>query len=296
MGSTNVLICQLAVAQKKDMMREWVDYADVEDQVRRAWQIADETHADLVIFPETCYFPELFDEYTKRSEKRIIVAGTGYNDAGINEAHVFQNKRHLALRKIFPSPIEVMELNHPNTLRPDEVIKDWETRIQRGDWPDYFISLPDGRKAVVLTCMDYYRLGYYLAGSSLISPKLWGMIAPASNGRQDIFLRLSGAIHDANDKVYSIVVNSRNETRPPDNDQGGSYIYGPITSNVRSKMLSIGQTDTHFSAIYRLGDGAESLALSLLPGEDITFFARSKDFFSTPTNVKHYDLKGETEH
>ena len=273
------------------MMKEWVELKEVEDQVKRIWEIMDETHYDLVVFPETCYFPDLSDEYVKRSENCIIVAGSGYNEEGVNETHVYQNKCHCVLRKIFPSPFEVMELNHPNNNWPDEIIKDWETQIQKNTWPDYFISLPDGRKAVILNCMDYYRLGYYLAASSVISPKLWGMIVPSSNGRQDVFLRLTGAIHDANEKVYSIIVNSRDKNRRAKEDQGGSYVYGPITRNVKGKMVGIGQTNDHSSAIYQLGDDAEALAMNLLPGEDVTFFARSKNFFSNPTNIVKFNLK-----
>ena len=290
MSCINVLICQLAVTQKKDHLREWVELSEVEEQIQRVWSIMDETAANLVVFPETCYFPELSNVYAERSESAVIIAGSAYNEKGLNETHIYQNGNHRVIRKIFPSPVEVMELNYPNDRQPDLVIKEWEKNIQNGKWSDYFIDLPGGRKAVVLTCMDYYRLGYYIANSSIISPHLWGMIAPSSNGKQDIFLRLTAAIHDLNEKVYSIVINSRNNSRPSGWDQGGSYVYGPITGNVKSKMVDIGQTDSHVSAIYTLGDGAQALSMSLIPGEDVTFFARSKDFLSNPTNIREFNL------
>jgi len=30
--------------------------------------------------------------------------------------------------------------------------------------------------------------------------------------------------------------------------------------------------------------------MSLLPGSEVTFFARSKDFVSNPTNIKEYEI------
>ena len=290
MESINILICQLAVTQKKDLLREWVEAEEVKDQLERVWSIIDGSPCNFAVFPETCYFPEFYSNYVKHSENRLIIAGSSYNDEGLNETHVFENGKHRAIRKIFPSPVEVMELNHPNTSQPDSIIREWENDIENDIWPDYFIDIPGGLKAAVLTCMDYYRLGYFLANSSIISPRLWGMVAPSSNGRQDIFLRLTRAIHDVNEKVYSIVVNSRDNSRPTGWNQGGSYIYGPITGNVKRQMTELGQSDSHNSAIYRLGENASLLSMRLSPGDNITFFARSKNFHSNPTRIKEYEL------
>ena len=291
MQSANILLCQLEVSQRKDMLREWVEAEEAWPQLERCWELMREENSDLVVIPETCYLEEYEEQYSEYSRGRIIVAGTAYDDAGINSAHVFKDGKHVVLRKIFTSPVEVMELNHPNTRRPDEIVREWESRIVRGDIPEYFVEMPGGGLAAILTCMDYYRLGYYIANSTVISPLLWGLVAPSSNGQQGLFLRLSQAMHDVCDRVYSIVVNSRDNSRPSGWDQGKSYVYGPITRNVKEHMRGLGQTDEHLSAIYRMGDGASALSMRLVPGGAITFFARSQGFRSTPTHVREMPLK-----
>lgn len=291
--ATRVLMCQLVAKQRYNTQKSWIELDEVRPQFEKCWEIIRREKVGLAIFPETSYLPELYDTYRELSENCLIIAGSLYNEDSINETHVFgPNGYYKVLPKLFPSPKEVMELHHPNQRIPDQIIKGWEADVQKGHWPDYFPLLGDGsdKRIAILNCMDYYRLGYYVANSSILSPHIWALISPCSNGQQEIFTRLSGAIHDANERVYSMVVNSNNASRPAGASQGLSYIMGPVTFNVRRLLAAIGQENDHFSYIYQLGEGAEALSMDLMDGADVRFFARSKDFFSNPANISRVDL------
>lgn len=289
-----VLLCQLKVRQKRNYQRAWVEYEEAQPQLERCWALVEEHKPDLVVLPETCYFPQIEDTYRQMAaDGRLVVAGSAYSEASVNETHIFAaDGSHCALPKIFPSPKEIMELNHPNRQVADVLIAEWEAGIKAGRWPDYFplIDAERGRRIAVLTCMDYYRLGYYVANSSVMSPHVWGLVSPSSNPQQEIFLRLAEAVHDANERVYSMVLNSHNESRVAGSSQGESFVLGPITPNVKAMLEDNGQENPHFSFIYQLGEAPEALMMDLIDGEDVRFFARSKDFFSNPTNIRAFSL------
>lgn len=289
---TRLLICQMSVEQRRDLTREWVNLSEVESQLTNSLGLIKQLKPNLVVMPETCYFPEYKERYRAASASRLIVAGSYYNDDGINQTHYFLNGEHAVLDKLFPSPKEVMEINYPSTMQPDELFANWESQIRQETWPEYFVRLPNGDQyVVILNCMDYYKLGYYVASSSLIAPQLWGIVSPCSNGQQDIFLRLSQAMHDSNSRLYSIVVNSNNASRSADSDQGMSYVYGPATRNIKEYCAEkYGWTDPHPAAICHLGTGAKAVVMDLLPPPKVEFFARSRDFRSNPTGIKIFDL------
>ncbi len=292
-----VMLCQLKAKQRHIIQKSWVVYDEVRPQLERCFALIEEQKPQLVVLPETCYIPQLYDTYKSLAQDCFIVAGSAYNDDGINETHMFgPNGFYSVVPKIFPSPKETMEYNHPNTKMPDLVLKQWEAEVERGEWPPYFpvIDEKNGQRLAVLNCMDYYRMGYFVANSSVISPHIWGIVSPCSNGQQEVFFRLAGAIHDANDLIYSFVVNSHNQTRPPGSTQGQSFVMGPITHNTKALLsLQTGQKDDHFAYIYKLGEDAEVLFLDLIDGKDVCFFARSKDFKSTPTNIQRVSLEEE---
>ncbi len=293
MATTKLLLCQLSVTQLVNLKREWVEFAEVKAQLAKCHELIVERKPDITVMPETCYFPHFETFYTTMSVGRLIVAGSRYNEDGVNETHVFCDGKHTALRKLFPSPKEVMENNHPNCNRPDMLFSEWENEVRQGHWPDYFVLLPGTDQVVaILNCMDYYRLGYYVANSSVIAPKLWGIVSPCSNGQQDIFVRLSQAIHDSSSRIYSIVVNSANASRHDDSSQGESYVYGPVTRNIKAHLAKMHRWDEkHPAAICHLKASrqAQALLMDLLPPRKVEFFARDSSFRSNPINVELID-------
>ncbi|NLW78230.1 MAG: hypothetical protein GXY32_02305 [Ruminococcaceae bacterium] len=298
--AVRVLMFQLKVRQQRDWQRSWVEYADVAPMMAHCFEIARRHQPDLVVFPETCYIAALDGEYRKLAQHSVVVAGSAYNAQSVNETHLYlPDGEHRVLPKLFPSPWEIMELNHPNQQVPDQVIARWEAGIRRGEWPPYFpvVDKASGKRLAILNCMDYYRLGYYVGNSSLISPHVWGMVSPCSNTQQSVFFRLSEVIHDTNERIYSIVVNSHNEARAPGSSQGESYVMGPITYNVKKMLEGQGQGKSrengHFSFIYQLESEPEALMMDLIDGSDVRFFARSKDFYSNPTGITRIKLEGQ---
>ena len=294
--ATRTMIFQLAMHQKRDLNKAWIDYAQVESQLDKCWELMREHRPALAIFPELCYFPEVLPIYEELSRSCLIIAGSFYDENGVNTTQLFgPNGFQCQLPKLFPSPKEVMELNHPGTRRADELVRAWEEEVKAGKWPPYFqpIGEKPGRYLAILTCMDYYRLAYYIANSTVLSPHIWGIAAPSSNGQMDVFFRLSGAIHDLNERMYSIVVNSRNEGRLAISSQGCSYVMGPITYNMKTMLSQSGQENEHFSFISQLGEGAEAVCMDLIDGARVRFFARSKDFQSNPTNIQFFSLPVE---
>lgn len=239
-------------------------------QMEESFKLIDCNKPDLVIYPELAYNDCYYEMFRQLSFERLIVAGSIYRE-NINTTIVFFDGNLLEIPKLYASNQEPM-------VRYIEKI-DTEEAINRLDDHTFYFN---GKKVVILNCMEYYNLAYYLARED---KDIFALICPCANNKMNLFKMESQAIHNHNENIYSVVVNSFGTYNGKIFATGESYIYGPIQRQEKMWLMEDGITsDNHNSSILNLEDGA-----SYFYGEftnNLKRFGRSDDYINNPQKVK----------
>lgn len=239
-------------------------------QMEDSFKLIDRNNPDLVIYPELAYNDYYYEMFRQLSIDRLIVAGSIYRE-NINTTIVFLDGNLLEIPKLYASNQEPM-------VRYIEKI-DTEEAINRLDDHTFYFS---GKKVVILNCMEYYNLAYYLARED---KDIFALICPCCNNKMNLFKMESQAIHNHNENIYSVVVNSFGTYNGKSFATGESYIYGPIQRQEKMWLVEDGITsDNHNSSILNLGED-----VSYFYGEftnNLKRFGRSDDYINNPQKVK----------
>lgn len=254
----------------------------------KAFEYIEELKPDVSIFPEMCFLPSLESEYARLSKgyRRLIVAGSYYSPGDINTTVVFQDGVRRNIKKLFPSPHEPMFGATSIPYSPTEMIASWENDYKLygvGDL-DYFFKLPNGDTAVILNCLDYYKLGYYVARSLILSKDLSLLISPCSNNNVKLFIEESQAIHNHNSNIYSLIVNVDASLNEESYAIGESYAFGWIDYATAQIHKDLKWKKNHSASIVHAEKGGTMIYLEV--EEEISAFKRSDGYCKNPRVVK----------
>lgn len=246
----------------------WTDF--YQKQIDDSFILIDKNNPDLIIYPELAYSDSYYLLLKQLSYDRLIVAGSVYRE-NINMTIVFFNGQLYEIPKLYASNQEPM-VRYIDKLDTEEAIH------KLVDHTFYFKD----KKIVILNCMEYYNLAYYLARED---KDIFALVCPCCNNKMNLFKMESQAIHNHNENIYSIVVNSFGTYNEKPFATGESYIYGPIQRQEKLWLSEDGIiNDNHNSSILNLGDKA-----SYFYGEftnNLKRFGRSDDYINNPRKVK----------
>lgn len=265
-----ILGFQLELDLKSTGRREFVlENEKYKKQMEETFILINEYNPDLVIYPELVYTDFYYSNFLELSKGRLIVAGSVYRDS-INTSIVFQNEEVFEIPKLYASNQEPMV----------RFIDKLDYRIALKMFDDHIFYI-NKRKIVLLNCMEYYNLAYYLARED---NDIFALVSPCCNNKMNLFKMETQAIHNHNDNIYSIVVNSVGTYNEESFSTGDSYVYGPI-QKMESKWLQEEGVinDKHNSSILNLKGS------SYFYGEftnNLKRFGRSDDYINNPRKVK----------
>lgn len=246
----------------------WTDYCKKE--MSDSFKLIDSNKPDLVVYPELAYNDCYYEELKQLSFDRLIVAGSIYRE-NINTTIVFFDGKLLEIPKLYASNQEPM-VRYIEKLRIEEAIRKLDNHI-------FYIN---DKKVVILNCMEYYNLAYYLARED---KDIFALVSPCCNNKLNLFKMESQAIHNHNENIYSIVVNSFGTYNGESFATGESYIYGPIQKQEKIWLEEEGISgDNHNSSILNLRN-----EVSYFYGEftnNLNRFGRSDDYINNPQKVK----------
>lgn len=266
-----ILGFQLKVNLACDHYKEYlVICKKYQEQIVESLKIIDRLSPDIVIYPEMCYSEDYDSEFIKLSKDKLIIAGSIYEE-NKNITVVYNNQVRHNIEKRYASGAEPMT-RYIDYLEPDEFISKYL------DEHTFFIK---GKKIVVLNCMEYYHVAYYLARKY---PDIFALISPCSNNNQSVFIEESKALHNHNENIYSFVVNCISDYNDKSYAKGESYIYGPIQHHEKEWLKKEGmESDKHNSSILALN--GES---SYFYGEftnNLVPYGRSDRYINNPKKV-----------
>lgn len=240
-----------------------------EKNMEETFSLINKFKPDLVIYPELAYNDAYFDYFKYLSRGRLIVAGSIYR-GNINTTIVFQDENFFEIPKLYASNQEPM-VRFIKKLEIDEALEKITDHV-------FYI---DGRKIVILNCMEYYNLAYNLARKD---KDIFALISPCCNNKMNLFKMESQAIHNHNENIYSIVLNSTGTYNGDGFASGDSYIYGPIQKQERIWLEEDGIIrDNHNSSILSI-DGNSGYFYGEFTN-NLNRFGRSDDYSNNPRNV-----------
>lgn len=286
-----ILCCQLHSNEKISGFKEFVEEEDLIEQTLNSFNIIEQLNPDLVIYPELCYVKSQEDKYRQLSEGRIIIAGSYYDESDRNVTMIFHDRFLTILPKIYPSPYEPMFLTKIETPYPYEVVKKWEDDIINGIIPDYFIKDINSKYIVILNCMDYYKLGYYIARSEILKDKISLLVCPCSSNNLRVFTEESNAIHNHNPYIYSIIVNCFAKLGEKPYSIGNSYIYGLMdvaTKTYLKEIMSNISFNDNPSSLIKVND--EKVAIYIELEDNFKILKGSDDYKKNPKNIEIFNL------
>lgn len=258
----------LACNQHQEYLIKTEEY---KHQLDISFHIIKELDADLIIYPEMSYDDNYEKIYQKLSKGKLIVAGSIYRDK-INTTIVFQDGMKKEIPKQFASGAEPM-------VRVTEQKK--MTDFTEEELEDHTFSVQN-KKVMILNCMEYYHLAYYLARTI---PDLFAIVCPCSNNNQTVFKEESRALHNHNENMYSFIVNCISTYNGKSYGMGNSYIYGPIHSHEKEWLQEEGIVlDNHTCSILNLDSSP-----SYFYGEftnNLVPYGRSDNYSTNPKNIK----------
>lgn len=210
-------------------------------EMKETLKIASELNPDIVVYPEMCYSEDYEKEFINLSKNKLIVAGSIYKE-NRNMTVVYKDKKKQLIEKRYASGAEPMT-RYIDYLDPEEFIDKY--------LKDH-IFIIKGKKIVVLNCMEYYHVAYYLARKF---KDIFAFISPCSNNNQKVFIEETRALHNHNENVYSFVVNCISDYNNKSYAKGRSYIYGPIQYHEKEWIRKEGIcNDSHNSSILNLDE------------------------------------------
>lgn len=258
----------LACNQNQEFLMKTEEY---KKQLETSLNIIKELEPNLIIYPEMSYDDNYEKTFLQLSKERIIVAGSIYRDK-INTTIVFQDGIKREIPKQFASGAEpmvrIVKQKKPTDFTEEEL-----------EEHTFYIQ---NKKIMILNCMEYYHLAYYLARTI---PDLFAIVCPCSNNNPKVFKEESRALHNHNENIYSFIVNCISSYNGKPYGTGTSYIYGPIRTHEKEwlqkeEILS----DDHVCSILNLG----SLP-SYFHGEftnNLVPYGRSDGYCTNPKNIQ----------
>jgi hypothetical protein len=279
MDYLKVLGFQLKVNLASDHLKEYliVD-KEYNTQMKESLKVIGQLNPDVIIYPEMCYYEKYDSELIELSENRLIIAGSVY-EGNINTTIVYDNKVKKRIPKRYASGAEPMA-RFIDGVEPDEFIN---------KYLEEHTFVVNGKKIVVLNCMEYYFMAYYLARKF---PDIFALISPCSNSNQKVFVEESAALHNHNENIFSFVVNCVSEYNNKSYAKGESYVYGPIQHHEKEWLESEGiVNDKHNASILTLDNEARYFY-----GEfkrDLVPYGRSDKYTNSPRKVLVKKLEEE---
>lgn len=238
--------------------------------LKSSFDIINKYKPDIVIFPEMSYSDEYQDIFTALSKNRLIIAGSIYRNE-INTTIIFQNEKRFEIPKKYASGAEPM-VRYIDKLNP-------ETFLSNELKNHTFVV--KNKKIIVLNCMEYYNVAYYVARSI---KDVFAIVSPCSNNNPKVFKTESNAIHNHNENIYSFVVNCVSDYNGVPYAKGESYVYGPIQYHEKDWLKLEGITcDEHPSSILTLDNNP-----GYFYGEftnDLVPYGRSDNYYNNPKNI-----------
>lgn len=248
-----------------------IDTKEFREEMEGVKEIISEKNADVIILPEMCYVSEFESYYENLSKNKLVVAGSMYYD-GVNTTKVFSNGVLYNIPKCNASGAEPMVRN----IEKCSPVNFLENKL---DEHTFYI---DGKKIVVLNCMEYYQNAHYIARSV---PDLFGIVCICSNNNPKVFVDESRVIHNHVENVYTFMINSVSTYQGKSYGKGQSYVYGPIQGHEKEWLIKEGvNMDEHVSSILKLGSTSEYFYGEFV--NDFSRFGRSDEYINNPKNVE----------
>ena len=252
------------------------EYLIVDDryfaQMEKSIDLIRELKPDIAIFPEMS-FHEKYEEIMKDiSNEVLVIYGSTYID-NKNYTVIYQGGKRYNVLKRYPCPDEPMARKYSNIL-PEEFLC---------NYLDEHTFVVKGEKIVVLSCIEYYKVGYYIARQK---NDVFGLFVPASNSNLEVFVQESMAIHNHNENIYSFICNTVSEYDSKPYGLGESYIFGPIHPNEREWIKEDGiDSFNHLASIAKLNNTNSYIYGKFAIPKFISRFKRSCFYESTPQDL-----------
>ena len=266
-----VLGFQLALELKSDNIYEYLAPNDwYDEEMKLSLEIINELNPDIVIYPEMSYIDKYKNTFIELSKDKLIIAGSVYRGM-INTTIVFQNGEMFEIPKQYASGAEPM-IRHIDKIKPSKFFR---------DSLDSHTFIINNKKIVILNCMEYYNLAYYVAREI---KDIFAIVSPCSNNNQKVFRMESEAIHNHNENIYSFVVNCVSNYNGERYAKGESYVYGPIQYHEKDwlKLENISSYE-HPSSILVLDNNPSyfygEFTYNLVP------YGRSDNYYNNPQNI-----------
>lgn len=239
-------------------------------------EIITQKESDVIILPEMCYQEELFNYWKELSRNKLIIAGSSYSD-GINRTAIFHKNKSYFIPKCNASGAEPM-------VRTIE--KCSSDNFQKNHLKEHTFLI-EGKKVVVLNCMEYYQNAYYIARSN---PDIFAIICICSNNNQQVFKEETKALHNHCENIYTFMVNCISNYMGSPYAKGESYIYGPIQRHEQEWLKREGYNlDNHCSSILTLSNDPEYFYGEFT--NNFSRFGRSDYYENNPKNIETGKIK-----
>ena len=266
-----VLGFQIKLELESNSEKEYIiKNKEYERQLEESWKVVKEKNPNIVIYPEMTYIDDNEKMLRKLSKEKLIIAGSIYRGKR-NTAIIFQDGEKIELQKKYASGAEPM-IRYQEKITPREFFKQ--------NLSSHTFEI-EGKKVVVLNCMEYYHLAYYIAREY---PDIFALISPCSNNNPKVFQMESNALHNHNENIYSFVVNGISNYNHQKYGKGQSYIYGPIQYHEKEWLSQENLLSTsHPSSILTLDDSP-----SYFYGEftnNLVPYGRSDNYENNPKNI-----------
>ena len=139
----------LACNQTQEFLIKTEEY---KQQIKTSLNIIKELDSNLIIYPEMSYDDNYEKIFRQLSKGKLIVAGSIYREK-INTTIVFQDGLKKEIPKLFASGAEPMV----RMIEQKKLTDFTEEKLE-----DHIFSIQN-KKIMILNCMEYYHLAYYLA-------------------------------------------------------------------------------------------------------------------------------------
>ena len=169
-----VLGFQIKLELESNSEKEYIiKNKEYERQLEESWKVVKEKNPNIVIYPEMTYIDDNEKILRKLSKEKLIIAGSIYRDKR-NTTIIFQDGEKIELPKKYASGAEPM-IRYQEKITPREFFKQ--------NLSSHTFEI-EGKKVVVLNCMEYYHLAYFIAREY---SDIFAIISPCSNNNPMVF-------------------------------------------------------------------------------------------------------------